>query len=371
MIIGIDPKVDYAFKRIFGRDNPLNHRLLISLLEAVLRLSPAERIIEVQLLNPFHEREVLDDRLAIVDVKVRDQRGRQFTVEMQMLLHPFLPECLTYYWAKLYPQPLTTGKDYNALRPTFVICFLNDVLWPAYPEQHHWRFQLRDERSPAVVLTAHQEIHVLELPKFRRNVEELAEPLDQWLFFLQNAEQIDSEHVPARLELAEVRDALEELKMLSQDQLERERYEARLRVQRDESIRAKAAQLYEEAGFQKGMAEGQTLGQQRLLAERIQGIQAELKQPVSATEALQGLSLDQLRDRAGHLEKEKSLRQTLAGSIQRFQRGLKRGVSANEDLLALPLEQLQTLADQLEREVFGAPPGPPSVSDGHNAPGSS
>jgi hypothetical protein len=35
MILGIDPKVDYAFKRLFGREQ--NVALLISLLNAVLQ----------------------------------------------------------------------------------------------------------------------------------------------------------------------------------------------------------------------------------------------------------------------------------------------------------------------------------------------
>ena len=95
--MGIDPKVDYAFKRVFGRDLPLNHQLLISLLNAVLRLPVGKQIIAVQVLNPFHDRETLVDRLAVVDLKVKDQLGRQYTVEMQMLLHPFFPERLLYY----------------------------------------------------------------------------------------------------------------------------------------------------------------------------------------------------------------------------------------------------------------------------------
>ncbi len=359
MIIGIDPKVDYAFKRIFGRDNPLNHRLLISLLAAVLRLSPAECIIEVQQLNPFHEREVLDYRLAIVDVKVRDQRGRQFTVEMQMLLHPFLAERLTYYWAKLYPQPLTTGKDYDALRPTFVICFLNDVLWPAYPEQHHWRFQLRDERSPAVVLTAHEEIHVLELPKFQRNADELVEPLDQWIYFLQHAEEIDTDHLPRNLALTEVREALGEFEMLSKDQLERERYEAHLRVQRDESIRARAPQLYEEAGYKRG------------LAEAIRQLELGLNREATPREQLLRDTREGLEDLLKELQQHAREKPPLVELIQRFQRGLKHSVSSRDELLALTLEQLRILAEQLEQEAFGPPADSSHGLDSNQGPGSS
>lgn len=321
MILGIDPKVDYAFKQLFGRDRDVNHRLLISLLHAVLRLPPDGQIISVQLLNPFHEREALDDRLAVVDVKVRDQQGRQYTIEMQMLVHPFLPERLLYYWAKLYPQPLSSGQDYAVLRPTVVICFLDDVLFPTAIDQHHWRFQLRDHNRSDILLTAQLEIHVLELPKFRVQVEELHEPLEKWLYFLRHAAKLDLRQLPAQLQANEIQQALEELRMLSQDQLERERYEARLRVQMDESIRKKAATIWAEEALKKGIDEGLAKG---LAAGRAQG-------------------------------RAETQLEYLVSSIQLFQRGLKRTETARDTLLAMPLEELQRLLNQLQQDTFGPP----------------
>jgi predicted transposase/invertase (TIGR01784 family) len=338
MRVGIDPKVDYAFKRVFGRDHPLNRRILISLLDAVLRLPPGEQITDVQLLNPFHKREALDERLAVVDVKVRDQRGRQYTVEMQMLAHPFLPERLLYYWAKLYPQPLTSGQDYEVLRPTFVICFLNDVLWGERPQQYHWRFQLRDEQQPGVVLTPHLQIDVLELPKFQQGAEELGEPLEQWLYFLQHAEDLDTAQVPPRLQVTEIQQALEELHMLSQNDLEREQYEARLRVQRDESIKLKAARLFEEAGYKRGREQGLTEGHELGLTEG---------RELGLTE---GRELGLTEGKAiGFLEAQ-------AEMIQRMQRMLKRPVTPLEELRSLSAEGLQALAEELEKAAGPAMP---------------
>ena len=51
MVPGIDPKVDYAFKRLFG--SPANSSLLISLLNAVLAFPAARQIASVEILNPF------------------------------------------------------------------------------------------------------------------------------------------------------------------------------------------------------------------------------------------------------------------------------------------------------------------------------
>jgi hypothetical protein len=59
MVPGIDPKIDYAFKRVFGREQ--NKPLLIHLLNAVLQPPPAGRVVSLEILNPFNEKEALDD----------------------------------------------------------------------------------------------------------------------------------------------------------------------------------------------------------------------------------------------------------------------------------------------------------------------
>src|SRR5207237_911147 len=62
MIPGIDPKVDYAFKRLFGTAH--NRGLLIHLRNAVLKPPPEQRVVDLELLNPFTDKEALDDKLA-------------------------------------------------------------------------------------------------------------------------------------------------------------------------------------------------------------------------------------------------------------------------------------------------------------------
>jgi predicted transposase/invertase (TIGR01784 family) len=54
----------------------------------VLEPPAHHEIREIELLNPFNLQETLDDKLSILDIKARDQSGRQFNVEMQMLAYP-------------------------------------------------------------------------------------------------------------------------------------------------------------------------------------------------------------------------------------------------------------------------------------------
>jgi hypothetical protein len=71
MVPGIDPKVDYVFKILFGSE--ANKSLLIHLLNAVLKPPPGQQIVAVEILNPFNDKETLDDKLSILDIKARDQ----------------------------------------------------------------------------------------------------------------------------------------------------------------------------------------------------------------------------------------------------------------------------------------------------------
>src|SRR5438093_7819681 len=100
MVPGIDPKVDYVFKRLFGR--PPNRALPIHLVNAVLQDRPPERllrIVDLELLNPFNDKDYLDDKLSILDIKARDQSGRQLNIEMQLLADRYFRQRVLYYWA--------------------------------------------------------------------------------------------------------------------------------------------------------------------------------------------------------------------------------------------------------------------------------
>ena len=134
MTLGIDPKNDYAFKCVFGSER--HARVLIHMLNAVLKPPPERRVDSVVILNPITEPVVLDEKLSILDIKARDQSGRQFNVEMQMAAHPGLRGRFLYYWAKLYGSQLQSGEEYETLEPVVSICFLDGLLFPETDEFH-------------------------------------------------------------------------------------------------------------------------------------------------------------------------------------------------------------------------------------------
>src|SRR5580700_6070944 len=153
MIPGLDPKVDYAFKKVFGSE--ANTPVLLNLLDAVLKPPPDQRLVSVEILNPFNDKEAVDDKLSILDIKARDQQGRQYNVEMQMIGSGIYVQRVLYYWAVLHSQQLREGSDYDTLQATISISFVNGELFPQVPD-HHLDFQLRSSRHPELVFSALQ-----------------------------------------------------------------------------------------------------------------------------------------------------------------------------------------------------------------------
>lgn len=290
-----DPKIDYAFKHVFGREE--SKAALMSLLNAVLQLTGDAVITSLELLSPFNEKDTENGKLSIVDLKARDASGRQFYVEMQMLATSVFPRRVLYYWARCHQDQLHEGEAYPALRPTIAVCFVDTPLFREL-DDYHLIFELR-ERRHHTLFTDQLELHILELPKFNKQVGELATPLDRWLYFLRHGAELDAQAVPESLDVPEVRWALGDLFMISRTDPERELYEARLKAWRDEAAMREDARDAGRAegvaeGRAEGLAEGRAEGRAEMRRASIQLLQESLGQGVTPLEDLQALSWDEL-----------------------------------------------------------------------------
>ncbi len=300
MILGIKPTVDYAFKYFLGREP--TKPILINVIDSVLDPAPDGRIDGLDLLNPFNPKASMDDKLSILDIKARDHAGRQFNVEMQVLATASYKKRILYYSCKFHPQQLPQGADYAELKPTISISFIDDVLFPDVDGYHH-HFQLL-EKTHHFPLTGDVEFHILELPKFMKTAGELRSDLDVWLYFLRNAEKMDTEALPLALQSQPlVVRAVEELKVLTQDDLERERYEARLKAQMDHiSFMNELKRMREQVedlqqGLRQGRAEGEIIG-------AIHAYEQLLNRPQTPVDKLTGLAMENLASLAEQLRIE-------------------------------------------------------------------
>jgi len=75
-----------------------NRNLLIHFLNAILAADLTAPIIGAEILNPYNDKEFLDDKLSVVDVKAKDSEGRLYQIEIQLLTYRHLPERMVYTW---------------------------------------------------------------------------------------------------------------------------------------------------------------------------------------------------------------------------------------------------------------------------------
>src|SRR5579872_2922088 len=120
MIQKINPKIDIAFKKIFGVEE--NTDLLISLINSIV--SEEDQVSEVTLLNPYNAKNFRDDKLSILDIKAVGQHGKRFNIEIQITDEADYDKRALYYWTKLYTEQLKTSEKYSLLSKSIGIHIL-------------------------------------------------------------------------------------------------------------------------------------------------------------------------------------------------------------------------------------------------------
>ena len=295
MALGIDPTNDFVFRMTFA--NPDNADLLLHLINAIL--APAAPIVNVEILNPDLDPEYDGDKFSILDVKARDSEGRLFNIEMQTSLTAALRERLVYYAACLFTSELGEGDPYALLRPTIGICLLSAVMFPDVAEGHQ-RFTLCDARSQ-IELTQHFQIHIVELPKYIRDVTAMpaGDQLDRWAWWFQRAADFDANELRRLLPEAQFQKATGILEMISRTPTQRDLYEARQKALRDEVWKLAEARS---EGLLEGREEGLWRGLRIGRIEQLQMLQRILGESESPNSELQSLSLEQLTARVQQLQ---------------------------------------------------------------------
>ena len=230
----ISPTVDCVFKAILGAEE--NENLLIDFLNGVL--APQFPISDVEILNPYNEREFYSDKLTIVDVKAKDEKGTAYQIEIQLAVFSYLPERILYTWSDIYQSQLQSGEPFSELRPVISIWMLTENLIPESPAFHH-HFQLFDQKNQKR-LSEQCSIHLLELDKWHYS--ERLNPEDEWLYFFKEAEHW--EELPEIINTPEMRQAMAVLERFSEKEANYHLYQARQNAIREEQTRQK---LLEEA----------------------------------------------------------------------------------------------------------------------------
>ena len=252
----INPKVDYAFKKIFGSHQ--SEKILISFLNAIIY--DGEKIIDsLTIVNPFNPGQIISFKDTYLDVKAVLVDGSIVVIEMQVARMTAFNKRVAYNLAKAYANQLDKGEKYPLLNPAIAVTITDFILFKKTDDPIN-KFVFQEETKKLECLDKELRLIFVELPKFQKTLSELKGLTDKWIYFLKEAASLDG--IPESLgEVVEIEQALNIANFINMSPEELEVVENRGIAMQDERGRiAYAEQLGEARGIVKGEARGETKG---------------------------------------------------------------------------------------------------------------
>jgi len=279
----INPLTDFGFKRLFGTEP--NKNLLIDFLNVILPTQ--HRVKDLTYRSTENLGNTPLDRKAVFDLYCESEKGEKFIVEMQKAKHNYFKDRSIYY-ASFPIQDQAEKGDWNyKLDPVYTIGILDFVFDEDKNDENLLHIvELKDQNCQ--VFYEKLKFIYLELPKFKKTIDQLTDHFDKWIFLLKHLP--DLEEPPLPLQENVFMQLFEVAQIASFSQAERESYENSLKYYRDmngviETAREEGIQEGMRKGIQKGIQEGKVQGVQegkislllKLLSRKLGAIPDEIK----------------------------------------------------------------------------------------------
>ncbi|MDB9315347.1 Rpn family recombination-promoting nuclease/putative transposase [Spirulina sp. CS-785/01] len=277
----IDPKTDFAFKRIFG--SPDSPEILLSFVNGLLyEGNPIVESLEIR--PPLHNSTVNTDSPLVAKAQLKE--GETCLIEMQFLNLFQSGKWILYKAAKSYALQINKGERNPQIKPLMTINLADSLL---FGEESNIisRFVLKEVDQLFDYPYSDFGLVFVELPKFTKTINELETLTDKWLFFFKNLAQLES--IPETLgNIPEIRKAFE---LADENTLNREEFDLlqqqlfilaeqrRFMTSGQEQGLRQGIEQGREQGIQEGLQQGINQGRRQGLEQgRQQGLQAGLEQ---------------------------------------------------------------------------------------------
>lgn len=277
----ISPKTDFAFKKIFGSTD--SQDILISFLNALIY--GGEPIIQdLQIIDPYLAATVIGLKDSYLDVRVQITGNKTVIIEMQVLNVAEEEKRVIYNLAKTYANQLKIRDSYPRLKPVIALTITDFEMFQEQPDViSHFIFKEKEKLFDYPDLEV--EMFFVELPKFKKELDELTTLTDKWIYFMKHTPDLETipatmETVPelekafqianeANLSLKELQDMEAEERAIQEQQgivsrgIEEGLERARVQLMREGMQAGRQAGIQE--GRQEGMQEGIRAGQRALI----------------------------------------------------------------------------------------------------------
>ncbi|WP_377474717.1 MAG: Rpn family recombination-promoting nuclease/putative transposase [Microcoleus anatoxicus] len=261
-MIFINPKTDYAFKKIFGSSESKD--ILISFLNALI-YEGNPTIEDLEIINPNLPPKVEGLKDSYLDVKAKLNNGTLVIIEMQVLNVQSFGKRVFYNAAKTYAFQLQAAQGYRLLKPVIALTITDFEMFPN-SEELISRFVYKEVDKNFTYPENDLDLVFVELPKFTKELEELETLADKWIYFMKNARSLTS--VPETMDsIPEIHQAFD---IANQARLSREELEDLDRREQfiydQQGAIIKAVQEGIEQGIEQGMREKAIAIAQQLLS---------------------------------------------------------------------------------------------------------
>lgn len=258
----ISPKTDFAFKKIFSSEESKD--ILISFLNATI-YSGDSVIEDLNIIDPYNPSDIVDLKDSYLDVKAVLTDGTNVIIEMQIWNVEAFKKRIVYNLCKTYGNQLKSGQGYSHLAPVIALTITDFTLFSS-TQKVITRFYFQEEEEKIAYQEKELKLVFVELPKFKKKLENLESVTDKWIYFIKEAPNL--EVIPEKMgEIPQIKKALN---IANQASLSVEELEKLHKQEMFISDRQGAMSLAKKQGLELGLQQGleQGLEQGRLEGER-------------------------------------------------------------------------------------------------------
>jgi len=258
----------------------------LGFINAVLGKTENDKFTSVEIIeNKTFTPENLGDKSVTFDVRAVLHGKTKVNVEVQLRNEHNMDKRSLFYWSEEFVKSLKAGQDYSELPDVIAINIIDfDYI---STNSFHSCFHLRDDNEREVILTNSQEIHFINMVKYRKTRGKLKDPLIRWLTWFDRSSTPELIEEVVKMDSA-IQTADERLLHVTGDEDAQRAYLVRFRAMCDLTSMQNASHR---KGFEEGMAKGYTEG----LNEGIVKDKLEVAKKALA----KGLSVEMIHDITG------------------------------------------------------------------------
>ena len=251
----LKPTNDYVFKKIFGSIDSED------ITREFIKCATGLEFEDINLdTTPILEKDLIDKKTGILDVKVVADKINNIDIEMQVVKSEHIAERILFYWSKMYNKTIRKGYGYGYEKGQKVICILvADFKLSNLTEvnKFYTRWKIMEENYTKLNFTDKLYIVIIELEKIKDIKETENKELLNWCKFIKNPEEMEGEEMKNKY----IKKAKEKLDEINQSEEERRLAEIRERTIRDEmAIRDSGYIDGKNDGIEIGIKEGEKKG---------------------------------------------------------------------------------------------------------------